>query len=86
MLACLLFLRFVYGCAESSPLCRLALVTVSTAAVHCGAVEHGLEGPVVTAPGLQSTGSVVAVQGGQVPRGTWDLPGSGIKLGSPVGS
>ena len=86
---CLLFLRFVYDCAKSSPPCRLALVTVSTAALHCGAVaslvaEHGLEGPVVAAPGLQSAGSVVAVQGGQLPRGTLDLPGSGIKLVSPA--
>lgn len=90
--ACLLaffFLRLVYGCAESSPPCRLALVTESTAAPHCGVatslfVEHGLERPVVAAPGLWSAGSVVAVQGGQLPCSTWDLPGSGIKLVSPA--
>ena len=77
------FLIYIYGCLGLC--CCLSFLQLWRAGLLssccCGCLFA--EGSLVKVPGLQGPGSIV-VAFRQLPCGTWDLPGPGIKLVSPV--
>ena len=93
----LFLLLFYFDCSGSSLLlglfssCREQGLLLSCGAwsPRCGGFfcrgvwAPGVWASVVAVPGLWSTGSIVVAQA-QLVRGTWNLPGSGIRLMSPA--